>query len=375
MRIESWQARGAGVLLSLLLGSAPSFGQIAKGACKFLGNISEGNPVASYNTYWNQMSPENAGKWGSVQSSASSASYNWSKLDNIAAWAKKTGNPWKFHVLVWGQQQPSDANNASYATISKWFDAVHTRFPDVDMIDVVNEAFPGHAPAGYKGVLSAEAAKAGITGEFDWIFQAFKMARARWPKAILIYNDYNTIEYTSEYDWQLKLCKAAKAQNIPIDAIGVQAHDAFKLSTASVKAKIDGIAATGFPVYVTEYDIGETDDTKQKNIMADQMTMFWTHPKVAGVTYWGITVGQTWRSGTGLESASGVARPSLTWLKDYIPKNLDVPCPGTSAISSRQGAALSKIGASMVVREIGGRLRTGVELNGEFLELSVLGRN
>lgn len=358
----------------LLVCVQSSFGQIAKGACKFLGNISEGNPVASYNTYWNQMSPENAGKWGSVQSSATSSSYNWSKLDAIAAWAKKTGNPWKFHVLVWGQQQPGDANNASYATILRWFEAVHTRYPDVDMIDVVNEAFPQHAPAGYKGVLEAEAKKSGYTGEFAWIFQAFKMARALWPKAVLMYNDYNNIEYNAENTWQVNFCKAAKAQKVPIDAIGVQAHDAFKLKTADVKAKIDAIAATGFPVYVTEYDIGHTDDTQQKNVMADQMPMFWTHPKIAGVTYWGITVGATWRSGTGLESSSGVARPALTWLKDYIPKNLNVPCP-TSAIEAREPVALAKPSNAMVVRQIDGRLVTGVERDGQFVALGALGRN
>jgi endo-1,4-beta-xylanase len=376
MRNVTHRARSVIAVLSLLLASAPSFGQIAKGACKFLGNISEGNPVASYDTYWNQMSPENCGKWGSVQSSTSS-SYNWTCLDKISAWSKKTGNPWKFHVLVWGQQQPSDANNASYATIEKWFDAVYTRYPDVQMIDVVNEAYPSHAPAGYKGVLATEATKSGYTGEFAWIFQAFKMARARWKdpaKTKLIYNDYNNIEYNSENTWQVNFCKAAKAQNVPIDAIGVQAHDAFKLKTSEVKAKIDAIAATGYPIYVTEYDIGHTDDTQQKNVMADQMPMFWTHPKIAGVTYWGITVGRTWRDGTGIESSSGVARPSLTWLKDYIPKNLNVPCPPTAAIESREPVAFAKSGSSMVVRQVGGRLVTGVERDGRFMELSALGR-
>ncbi|MEK7393317.1 MAG: endo-1,4-beta-xylanase [Fibrobacterota bacterium] len=385
MRNVTHRARSVIAVLSLLVASAPSFGQIAKGACKFLGNISEGNPVASYDTYWNQMSPENAGKWGSVQSSTSS-SYNWANLDKIAAWSKKTGNPWKFHTLVWGQQQPSDANSASYATIEKWFDAVHTRYPDVQMIDVVNEAYPSHAPAGYKGVLGTEATKSGYTGEFAWIFQAFKMARARWKdasKTKLIYNDYNNIEYNSENTWQVNFCKAAKAQNVPIDGIGVQAHDAWKLKTSDVKAKIDAIAATGFPVYVTEYDIGQNgsnatptaqDDTNQKNIMADQMPMFWMHPKIAGVTYWGITVGRTWRTGTGIESSSGVARPALTWLKDYIPKNLNAPCPPTAGIESREPVALAKSGSSMVVRQVAGRLVTGVERDGQFMELSALGR-
>ena len=49
--------------------------------------------------------------------------------------------------------------------------------------------------------------------------------------------------------------------------------------------------------------------------------MFWTHPSVVGITYWGYVVGQTWRTGTGLMSSTGAERPALTWLVDYVKKN------------------------------------------------------
>ena len=357
----------------LLAGAASA--QIAKGQCKYFGNIITNGVPSDYNKYWNQASPENSGKWGSVQNSVKSTSYNWSGFQTVYDWGKQTNNPVKFHVLVWGSQQPNDASSASIQDIQKWFEAVHAKFPDLDQIDVVNEAYPSHAPAQYKGALKTAAAADGIpSSDYDWIFEAFKMARKLWPdstKTKLLYNDYNTIEYDAENQWVVKLAKAAKEQKIPIDGIGCQAHDAYKLSTSSVKAKIDAIAATGFPIYITEYDIGEADDTKQKNIMAEQVTMYWNHPSIKGVTYWGIKLGSTWRDNTGIETQSGAERPSLTWLRTWIPAN-QANC-GTTEIEARPTApALSHSG--IVVRNVGGRLVTGVERDGRFTELSAMGR-
>lgn len=128
------------VVLGLLAISAPA--QLAKNSCKFLGNIITNGVPSDYNTYWNQASPENSGKWSSVQSSVKSTSYNWSGFDVVYKWGKQTGNPVKFHVLVWGGQQPGDAGSATLADVQRWFEAVHARYPDLEQIDVVNEAFP-----------------------------------------------------------------------------------------------------------------------------------------------------------------------------------------------------------------------------------------
>jgi len=357
----------------LLAGSVQA--QLAKGQCKYLGNIITNSVPSDFSTYWNQASPENSGKWSSVQSSVKSTSYNWSGFQTVYDWGKSTGNPVKFHVLVWGSQQPSDASSATIDDIKKWFQAVHTKFPDVAQIDVVNEAYSTHAPAQYKNALKGAASTYGVTAsDYDWIFVAFKMARELWTdskKTKLIYNDYNTIEYDAENNWQVAMATAAKAQNIPIDAIGLQAHDAYKLSTSSVKAKIDKIAAVGFPLYVTEYDIGLSDDTQQKNVMAEQMTMFWNHPDIYGVTYWGLRDGQTWRTGTGIFTSSGALRPSMTWLKDWIPANQGV-CR-TIGVEPRPVAAVPATRTGLIVKNINGRMVTGVERDGQFLTVSALG--
>jgi endo-1,4-beta-xylanase len=372
-------------VVALLLAGTASQAQLAKNDCKYFGNIITNGVPSDYNTYWNQASPENSGKWSSVQSSVKSTTYNWSGFDIVYNWGKTTGNLVKYHVLVWGGQQPSDAASATIGDLQKWFAAVHTRYPDLNQIDVVNEAYPTHAPAPYSGVLKTAAASDGITpGTYDWIFEAFKMARRLWTdstKTKLIYNDYNTVEYSAENTWVVALAKAAKAQNIPISGIGCQAHDVWKVSASTVQSNMDAIAATGFPLYITEYDIGQNgtettptaaDDATQLSIMTTDVTMFWNDPSVKGVTYWGIKEGQTWRTGTGIEYADGTPRPSLKWLTTWIPANKGV-C-GTTSIESADHAQAIAAPTGLVMHNVNGHLVTGLERNGQFTALSLLGR-
>jgi endo-1,4-beta-xylanase len=293
--------------------------QPAKGANKFLGNITSAGQVRSdFGTYWNQITPENETKWGSVEGTRDRMS--WTGADRVANYAKTASIMWKFHTLAWGSQYPNWITGLDQAAqleeVTEWFDETKKKYPDLPMIDVVNEAFPQHAPAPFRAALGGD----GSTG-FEWIFTAFRMARERWPKAILIYNDYNNIEYPNEVNWTVSFAKAAIAAKVPVDAIGCQAHDAYKINTATVKSNLDKLAAPGLPLFITEYDIGYSDDTQQLNSIKDQFPIFWNHPSVVGVTYWGYITGQTWRTGTGLMSSSGTERPSLTWLKGYVKDN------------------------------------------------------
>lgn len=393
MRVFAHSVASVRFLAATLLLSGAAQAQLAKGQCKFLGNIITNGVPADYNTYWNQSSPENSGKWSSIQSSVKSTTYNWNGFQTVYNWGKTTGNPVKFHVLVWGGQQPSDAGSATIDDIKRWFKAVHDKYPDLQQIDVVNEAFPGgswggraHAPAPYRGALKAAAASYGIpASEFDWIFVAFKMARELWKdstKTILIYNDYNTVEYDAEAKWQEALAKAAKEQKIPIDAIGYQAHDAWMVSTATVKNNIDRMTAIGFPIYITEYDVGieysltracnAADDVEQKRIVSEQMTMFWNHPNIKGVTYWGLKVGATWRPCTGLFNTNGSLRPAMQWMKDWIPANKAV-CGGPSGIEPRSRVSMSLTNPGLTVRNENGHLKMGLERDGQFVPMNALG--
>lgn len=351
MCLKQLQSPILGLLTCVCMAAVSSIAQPAKGANKFLGNITTNGQVRSdFMKYWNQITAENEHKWASIEGTR--GSMNFSGGDRVVNFAKEQGILWKFHTLVWGSQYPSWMNQLNstqqLAEIEEWYDAVKKKYPDIPMIDVVNEAQPGHAEPPFKNALGGS----GASGH-DWIVEAFKMARERWPKAILIYNDYNNCEYSNDVNWTYNMVKAIMQAGAPIDAIGCQAHDAYKLSTATVKANIDKLASLGLPIFITEYDIGEADDNKQKKIMEEQFTMFWNHPKIVGVTYWGYVNGSTWRDNTGLMQSNGNERPALTWLKEYVKNNPNPPndFPGfIDGQSSGYRLAVSTKGQGTVTR-------------------------
>jgi endo-1,4-beta-xylanase len=283
---------------------------------KFVGNITTENQVrADFADYWNQITPENEGKWGSVE--AKRNDMKWDGLDRVHDYARQHGLVFKQHTLVWGSQQPTWLNGLSAAEqkaeVEQWIRLFCERYPDVALIDVVNEPPPHTTPVYLDAIGGAGASK------YDWIVQAFKWAHQYCPNAKLILNDYNNIEYGDDNTRIITIANAIKAAGAPIDAVGAQAHDAYKLPTATVQQMIDKLASsTGLPVYITEYDIGLADDGEQQRVMQSQMTMFWNNQHVQGITLWGYVVGATWRPNTGLMSASGNKRPAMTWLLDFL---------------------------------------------------------
>lgn len=290
---------------------------------KFVGNIAGNGGVRDdFSCFWNQVTPENAGKWASVE--AVRDVMTWSVLETGYNYARSNGLVFKQHTLVWGSQQPTWLNDLEPAEqrveVEEWIKEFCTRFPDVEMIDVVNEPPPHTTPA-YLEALGG----AGATG-YDWIVQAFQWADQYCPNSILILNDYNNIEYAADHERFLKIVSALRDAGAPLDALGAQAHAAYKLPVDTVRGYLDALAATGYPVYITEYDIDLASDDAKLDVMRSQFPMFWTHPGVAGITFWGYIDGTTWRPNTGLFSASAGGRPALSWLMDYL-SNEATPTP------------------------------------------------
>ena len=294
-------------------GGEPGAGSGSTSTGKFVGNITTLGQVRSdFGSYWNQITPENEGKWGRVE--VTKDQMNWSGLDAIHDYAKAHGTVFKEHNFLWGQRQPtwlaglSDADQR--AQVEQWIQLFCERYPDVAIIDVVNE--PTHNQPAYINAIGG----AGESG-YDWIVQAFNWAHQYCPNATLLVNDYDNIEYGSDRDSFIQLVKAVQAAGAPLHGVGAQAHDAYKLAASTVRANLDLLASeTGLPVYITEFDINEADDAKQAAIMQDMMTMFETDDNVKGITLWGYIQGQTWETNSGLMSPSGVLRPAMQWLVD-----------------------------------------------------------
>ncbi|WP_437937344.1 endo-1,4-beta-xylanase [Sorangium sp. So ce341] len=285
---------------------------------KFVGNITtNGNVRDGFANYWNQITPENEGKWGSVERSRGNR--DWSALDRIYKYAQDNNLIFKHHVFVWGAQQPDWVGRLSgaeqQAAVRDWMKAFCERYPDTKYIDVVNEP-PPHTTPSYKNGIGGD----GASG-WDWIVNSFKWAREFCPDAVLILNDYNNIEYENDHNNFMRIARAVIGAGAPVDALGAQAHDAYKINTNTVKGYIDKMASLGKPVYITEYDIGIADDNQQKRVMEEQFTMFWNHPSVPGITLWGYIVGATWRDNTGLQHPDGRMRPAMQWLMDFLERN------------------------------------------------------
>ena len=105
---------------------------IATGQDKFLGAAwSPGTASLNFANYWNQVTPENGGKWGTVEGTRNIM--NWAQADEAYAMAKTHGFVFKWHTLVWGNQQPNWIAalppEEQLAEIQEWYAAIAARYP------------------------------------------------------------------------------------------------------------------------------------------------------------------------------------------------------------------------------------------------------
>lgn len=308
---------------------------LAKDHSKFLGNIIPHFVPHQYNLLWNQVTPENAGKWGSIESTRNVMS--WANHDRAYKLAHDNGYKFRFHTFVWGSQEPGWLKNIpaseQLAELHEFMDRVSKRYPTIHYIDVVNE--PIHAPSSMKEALGGN----GVTG-WDWVVKSFELARHYFPNSELHLNEFHVMAgWTDDVlNTYLQIIKILNDRGL-IDGIGIQSHhfNMNLVSTTHMKTKLDRLAAFGLPIYVTELDITgkpgwesdevyrtyrqqnpAEDENRQFERYRDKFPVFWEHPGVAGMTLWGYIEGTTWAVGSGLLNADNSERKAMTWLRQYM---------------------------------------------------------
>jgi endo-1,4-beta-xylanase len=301
---------------------------LADGQTKFLGCAHSSTQNLNFATYWNQVTPENGGKWGSVEGARNVM--NWGAMDAAYNLAKNKGYLFKNHTMIWGSQQPSWIESLDTATqrleIEQWFALTAARYPNMDLIDVVNE--PLHAPpsgTGHGNYINALGGS-GTTG-WDWIIKSFRMARKYFPNSKLLINEYSIVNSTATTQQYINIINLLKTDTL-IDGIGIQCHafSTYGVSSALIKSNLDLLAATGLPIYVSEMDIDGTNDLAQLREYERVFPLFWEHPGVAGITLWGFRYG-LWRTDQGayLVNSNGTERLAFDWLKAYVNDTLTSP--------------------------------------------------
>jgi GH35 family endo-1,4-beta-xylanase len=289
---------------------------------KFFGTATDG--AADFDHLlgnFDQLTVGNGGKWGSVEAVRGEPS--WDALDLAHAFARENGLRFKMHTLIWGQQQPSWLSSLGVAEqrqeIERWFAAVAERYPDLELIDVVNE--PLHSPPAYKDALGGS----GATG-WDWVITAFELGRKYFPNAQLLLNDYNVLVLPQATNDYVALINLLKERGL-IDGVGEQAHYLERAELPVVQEDLDALAATGLPIYVSELDVNFADDARQAQRLSELFTMFWNNPSVVGVTSWGYLQGRTWRPDAYLIRTDGTNRPAMDWIACFTSGQSSCPLP------------------------------------------------
>ena len=305
----------------------PSGPPLATGAEKFLGCVYSAPQAQYFERLWNQVTPENAGKWGYAEPFRDVM--NWPTLDAAYEFADTNNFPFRMHVMIWGNQQPSWIDTLTSVEqleeINEWFSEVSGRYDSIFQVEVVNEALhdppSGEGNGNYINALGGS----GSSG-WDWVINGFRIARTYFPETDLIINDYNIVNSADNTNDYLEIIELLQDEDTLLDAIGVQSHG-FSLefaATSTITSNLNALAETGLPIYVTELDIFGTDDIIQLMEYQRVFRIYWEHPAVKGITLWGFRPGM-WKTSDGapLVEEDGTPRPSMEWLTLYVPDSMN----------------------------------------------------
>jgi len=385
---------GSAAALALAPSGAAAQGFPIAGEDKWLGSVNDFTNQL-FPQYFNQVTPENAGKWGSAAGTTRTAAMRWTALDQAYTFAKTNHFPFNFHVLLWGNQQPTWMATLppedQLAEIKKWFAAVAARYPDIDYLQVVNEAtwdppdgsVPKNQGTNFSSSGNYVQALGGYNGTdgtgYDWILNAFRLARQYFPNTKLMLNDVAITGMTAATDEYLKIINLLKRENL-IDRIGLQAH-AFEFipgvtngptipghpyqpedNMAVHKANLDRLAATGIPIQLTELDL---DGLPVGSVAGDEMQLayyrnvlptFWENPAVEGVTLWGWRQPNHWRNAQNapIVLSNDAVKPAGAWLYNYVRGIAPVIRPAQSfTVSDANASAVGTVQADDWASQMG----------------------
>jgi GH35 family endo-1,4-beta-xylanase len=343
----------AGVIISVGPDAVKTIG-LSAGKGKYLGNIIQYSVREDFNTYWNGVTSENGCKWGSIESVRDVM--NWSTADKAYNHARDHHLAFRYHVLAWGSQYPSWIKTLGpadfQAEMEEYIAAVAERYPLIDQVEVLNENMYLNTWNDEEHAEGTPYFREGLGGPgetgYDWAIWLFKKARHYFPNAKLVINDFELETNSAGRNEILDLVKVLRDSGL-IDGFGTQAHyfNVDGLNASTLQNALNGMAQSGLPIYVTEYDLKGKTTTEASQLTSYQTSfpVYWNHPAVAGITFWGYVEGSCWSTGTGILNSDGSERSAMTWLKSYVAALPDVgyPFKGAEPSGMKRGGDMQRI--------------------------------
>lgn len=253
--------------------------------------------------------PENDFKWQDLR--PTSQSFDFTKTDWLARFARQNNLKLRGHTLVW------------YRALPDWFETKVNRTNAADyLVDHINTVVGRYAGQIHSWDVVNEAIEPkngrddGLRinpwleylGE-EYIELAFKTAAAADPQALLCYNDYgfeyDTPQQEARRTATLKLLERLKAKNVPVGALGMQAHlfsGAGCFARKKLQKFMQNVADLGLKILVTELDVVDRSlqaatifrDRDVADIYREYLEIVLTQRAVIAVITWGLSDRYTW---------------------------------------------------------------------------------
>jgi endo-1,4-beta-xylanase len=345
-----------------LVGTAVNRSMVTGGAAFRRSVEQNAKDVALIKEQFNQIVPENDLKWQMIHPREGTDGYDFAPADAFVNFGLSNNMQLVGHTLVWHSQTPnwvfagtnpppatpSPAPAAAANTnapgrfgrggfgngfgryngprasreelLQRMREHIHTvvgRYRGkIKMWDVVNEAIAdGSGTNILRNSLWSE-----IIGP-DFIAKAFQYAHEADPDAILRYNDYG-LEDPAKRKKLITLIKSLQAQNLPVHAIGSQAHVNVSTTFEKMDQALNEIATLGLPIHITELDVNsaaggqrgfgadvaENAATTQGGLVTDAdkklaeayagifRALIKHRDSVKLVTFWGVNDAVSWRA-------------------------------------------------------------------------------
>ncbi|HYW78404.1 MAG TPA: endo-1,4-beta-xylanase [Thermoguttaceae bacterium] len=293
-------------------------------------------------------------------------SYEWERgkpsyayTDAVVAWCEQRGIRLKGHPLLWGHEAGiphwSDGQPEPSVQRQRVVDIMTRYHGKIDFWEVVNE--PSHVRE-------------------PKIDEPYRWARAADPSAYLIVNDYYVM--ADGYPPFFELLSKARADGVPFDGIGIQAHEprTMRFPLDRVWRTLDQYATLGKELHITEFSpasggkpiagshrTGNWDEAAQADYAAKFYQVCFAHPAVRGITWWDLCDNGSWLEGGGMLRADLSPKPVYNELKRLIHEEWNTRATGKTDAQGnfafRGFHGTYRFRASVQGRDVQGELHIG----------------
>jgi len=247
-----------------------------------------------FKAHFNWAVFENESKWYSNERFPGRDDYR--DADAMLAWCQANNIPVRGHCIFWepGKWQPRWLRNLSGDDLRKAVEhrlesaVTHFRGRFVHW-DVDNE------------MLHGTFFKDGL-GESIWPWM-FKKVHDLDPEVKLFVNEYNILSVDQAFeqvqtDEYVTSIRRLLDQGAPIDGVGIQGHlwhEDILANPSVLKGRFDKVAALGLPIWISEFDVADDDQTTCADKLELVYRAAYSHPAVEGIMMWVFWAGASWR--------------------------------------------------------------------------------